>query len=128
MNRIYSALVLMHPVNKEGCFEILFSKDKKHYASIDGNSPDYFKNMGLTSAIEVEVTPMQFYRLLGKSLDIKIRVMDLYVKYRDYFKTLSYYKKLAEIITNAQCKYSEDLEIPESVIQLANCQLISPKH
>lgn len=126
MKEIYSVLVLMHPVNHKGCFEILFSYDGNRYSSVDGNSPNYFRNLGMTTACRFEVNQFQFYKLMAKSLDIKIKTLDLYVRYKDYSRRLGVFKKLSERCINAQCKYSEDLDIPESVIALANASIISP--
>lgn len=126
MKEIYSALVLMHPINHKGLFEILFSVDKKRYSSVDGNDAEYFKSLGLTTACRFEVTPMQYYKLMAKSLDSKLKVMDLHTKYKDYAERLKFYKKLAVSCVNAQCKYSEDLDLPESVIALANARIICP--
>ena len=127
MKEVYSVLVLMHPLNHKGCFEILFSSDGKRYSSIDSNGPDYFKEQGLTTACRFEVTPAQFYRLLAKSLEMKLLLADLHTKYKDYSNTMILFKKIAVRCVSAQSKYSEDLQIPEVVIQLANSVLILPK-
>lgn len=124
--KVYSALVLMHPINHKECFEILFSYDGQRYSSVDGNSPNYFQTCGLTTACRFDVTPAQFYKLMGKSLDTKIRTLDLHIRYKDNASILKSFKQLSERCVNAQCKYSEDLELPESVIALANSCLVSP--
>lgn len=127
MKEVYSVLVLMHPLNHKGCFEILFSSDKKHYSSIDNNGPEYFREQGLTTACNFEVTPVQFYRLLAKSLEMKLQMFDLHTRYKDYSSSMILFKKIAVRCVSAQCKYSEDLHIPEVVIQLANSVLVLPE-
>lgn len=124
--KIYSALVLMHPINRKGCFEILFSRDGKRYSSIDGNGPEYFRQNGMTTACRFELKPQQFYKLMAKSLDIKIRTIDLHTKYKDYTHRIQFLRELAVGCVNAQCKYNDDLDLPESVITLANTLVISP--
>lgn len=126
--KVYSALVLMHPNNHKGCFEILFSRDGRRYCTVDGNSPNYFKECGLTVACRFEVTPAQFYKLVAKSLAMKLKMVNLHIKYKDCADYMRLFKALAVQCVNAQCKYSEDLEIPEIVIQLANSTIVSPIH
>ena len=127
MKEVLSVLVLMHPINRKGCFEILFSSDGNHYSSIDNNSPEYFRKLGLTTACRYEVTPMQFYRLLAKSLEMKLLMVDLHTKYKDMTSTMTLFKKVAKRCVNAQIKYNEDLQLPEIVIQLANSILVLPE-
>lgn len=122
----YSVLVLMHPINRKGCFELLFSYDGMRFSTVDGNSPEYLKQCGLNTACKFEVTPAQFYSLMGKALDYKIRTLDIHIRYKDNAKMLKFFKMLAERCVNAQCKYSEDLELPESVVTLANSCIVSP--
>lgn len=128
MKEIYSVQVLMHPLNHKGCFEILFSYDGQRYSTVDGNSPEYFKECGLTTACRFEVTPMQFYKLMAKSLASKLRMVDLHIRYKDSVPTMKMFKALAEKCVNAQCKYSEDLDIPEVVVTMANSRIICPIH
>ena len=113
-------------MNHKGCFEVLFSYDGIRYSTVDDNGPEYFKSCGLTTACRFEVTPMQFYKLMAKSLAIKLSVVDMHIKYKDYAHIMKMFKILSERCVNAQCKYSEDLDIPEIVVQMANSVLITP--
>lgn len=128
MKEIYSVLVLMHPMNHKGCFEILFSYDGKRYSSVDCNGPNYFKELGMTTACRFEVTPMQFYKLMAKSLASKLKTLQYHMRYKDKKKLTEMFKRLSVKCVNAQCKYSEDLEIPEIVIATANTKLFNPIH
>lgn len=123
---VYSVLVLMHPVNRRGLFELLFSTDGVHYCTPDGNSPEYFRANGLTLAKRLAVTPQVYVKLLSKALGEKIKTLSLYVPYKDHAKMLRLFQSLAKYCVNAQCKYSEDLDIPEVVISLANAKVVSP--
>ena len=125
---VYSVLVLMHPVNRRGLFELLFSTDGVHYCTPDGNSPEYFRANGLTLAKRLVVTPQVYVKLLSKVLGEKIKTLSMYVPYKDHAKMLRLFKGLSEYCVNSQCKYSEDLGIPECVITLANSNLVAPIH
>ena len=122
----YSVLVLMHPVNHRGLYEVLFSTDGVHYCTPDGNSPEYFRAQGLTVAKRLEVSPQTYVKLLSKVLGEKINTLSLYILYKDHAKMLRLFQSLSRYCVNAQCKYSEDLDIPEVVISLANAKVVSP--
>ena len=122
----YSVLVLMHPVNHRGLYEVLFSTDGVHYCTPDGNSPEYFRAQGLTVAKRLEVNPQTYVKLLSKVLGEKISTLSLYIPYKDHAKMLRLFQSLSRYCVNAQCKYSEDLDIPEVVISLANAKVVSP--
>ena len=122
----YSVLVLMHPVNRRGLYELLFSTDGVHYCTPDGNSPEYFRAQGLTVAKRLEVSPQMYVKLLSKVLGEKIKTLSLYIPYKDHAKMLRLFQSLAKYCVNSQCKYSEDLDIPEVVIALANAKVIAP--
>lgn len=122
----YSVLVLMHPVNHRGLYELLFSTDGVHYCTPDGNSPEYFRAQGLTVSKRLEVSPQMYVNLLSKVLGEKIKTLSLYIPYRKHAKMLRLFQSLAKYCVNAQCKYSEDLDIPEVVISLANAKVIAP--
>lgn len=126
MKEVLSVLVLMHPMNHKGCFEILFSTDHEHFSSVDGNSPEYFKMCGLTTACRFEVTPMQYYKLLGKALAEKLKTLDLHLRYKDKYEVIDMLQRTAKKVVNAQCKYSEDLDIPEIVHTTASTARILP--
>ena len=122
----YSVLVLMHPVNHRGLYEVLFSTDGVHYCTPDGNSHEYFRAQGLTVAKRLEVNPRTYVKLLSKVLGEKINTLSLYIPYKDHAKMLRLFQSLSRYCVNAQCKYSEDLDIPEVVISLANAKVVSP--
>lgn len=126
MKEVYSVLVLMHPCNPKGCFEVLYSYNGKHYSSVDGNSPNYFKEHGLTMSCRFEVTPMQFYHIMAKSIASKLCTLDLHLRYKDKKHITEMLHKLSKRCVNAQCKYSEDLDIPEIVSTMANSKLRNP--
>lgn len=118
--KLYSVLVLMHPTNCKGCFEVLFSYDGERYSTVDGNGPDYFKEQGLTVACRFEADMETFYRLMAKSIALKLKLVNLHLKYRDSKKVMTMFKLLSEKCVKAQCNTVEDLDIPEVVTAMAN--------
>lgn len=117
---MYSVLVLMHPFNHKGCFEILFSYDGDRYSTVDGNGPDYFKEQGLTVACQFEADMESFYRLMAKSIALKLKLVNLHLKYKDSKEVMRMFKLLSEKCVKAQCYTEEDLNLPEVVIAMAN--------
>lgn len=116
----FSVLVLMHPNNYKGCFEILFSYDGERYSTVDDNGPEYFKECGLNTSCRFEVTEEQFYKLMAKSLAMKLRMVNVHLLYKDSQRIMQMFKILSERCVYAQNNTTEDLDIPEIVIAMAN--------
>lgn len=116
----YSVLVLMHPVDYRTCFEVLFSYDGERYSTVDDNGPETFKEQGLTVSHRFTVTSNNFYRLMAKSIAMKLKMVNMHLKYRDSKKVMTLLKILSEKCVKAQYNTVEDLDIPEVVLAMAN--------
>lgn len=120
-------MVMSHPVNAN-CREVLFCMDdSEKFSTVDGFSQSYIaETMGYNVQMikRFSNTDRLPYTLMGKSLAEKITLLRLYAKYKDEYKYLKDFRRLAVILCDIQCELEEDLDLPEIVQVLAN----TPEH
>lgn len=115
-------MVVRHPILARS-FEVLFAQDNSdEYVSLDGSHLSYFISVGWVSNPPIvytsgDITPL---RIMGKTLEEKIKLLHYHVRFKDEEKYLNHYWKIANKLVNIQLDTEEDLDLPEVVILLAN--------
>ena len=112
-----------HPILKEKSVEVLFSRDsEENFLSLDGNDLCYFKKAGFVQGpvkqfCKDDVTPL---RIMGKVLAEKIHLLHYHVRYKDENTYLELFWRIANALVGQQYRFSDDLELPEIVLLLAD--------
>lgn len=115
--------VMAHPICKSIANEVLFSSDGKSFQSVDGlTEKDLFFFEEILCVRFYDDSPIPF-RLLGKELAEKIKMLKLHVKYKDEKASMKVFYELAKKLVDIQSRTEEDLKIPEVVEVLSNTPL-----
>lgn len=115
--------VVEHPILKKSSIEVLFSRDTEdNFLSLDGNDLLYFKKAGFVQGpvkqfCKDDVTPL---KIMGKVLAEKIQLLHYHVRYKDENTYLELFWRIANALVGQQYRFSDDLELPEIVLLLAD--------
>lgn len=115
-------MIVGHPILKRS-FEVLFAESNSDkFVSLDGSNLAYFIGLGWTSNPPIlyrkgDAVP---YRIMGKVLAEKTKLLHFHVKYSEEEKYLNYFWNIANKLIEIQQEIEEDLDLPEVVVLLAN--------
>lgn len=118
---IIKVALCKHPIY-DGAFDVLFSDGETELKSLDGNTVEELEEVGLT---EVQITTFPAnsripYEVMAKSLSMKLKDLELHVKFKDLKKTMRQFHEIAVKLTRKEIELGEEFDIPENVVSLAN--------
>lgn len=118
---IIKVALVKHPIFN-GAFDVLFSDGETELKSLDGSTVEDLEAVGLT---EVQITTFPAnssipYEVMAKSLSMKLKDLELHVKFKDLKKTMKNFHDIAVKLTRKEIELGEEFDIPENVVSLAN--------
>lgn len=118
---IIKVALVKHPIFN-GAFDVLFSDGETELKSLDGSTVEDLEAVGLT---EVQITTFPAnssipYEVMAKSLSMKLKDLELHVKFKDLKKTMKNFHDIAVKLTRKEIELGEEFNIPENVVSLAN--------
>ena len=118
---IIKVALCKHPIFN-GAFDVLFSDGETELKSLDGSTVEDLEAVGLT---EVQITTFPAnsripYEVMAKSLSMKLKDLELHVKFKDLKKTMRQFHEIAVKLTRKEIELGEEFDIPENVVSLAN--------
>lgn len=113
--------VMSHPILGARCCETLFSFNNSEPESVDGIKSDYFRDLGMDheTVMIFDANDAKVYTLIANALETKMKGAD-FIAFKNQRKQMRRYYKIAEKLVQKEIRLDLDLNLPESVIALAN--------